>query len=115
MPGERNYRYFLLFLWYHSVLCFYAAYLHCQILAHMSWDVYRLHEAYYLGTAPEWGWKARAALLLALPLLLVSCSLQLPRARGRLMNYSATGDATALTSLIAAALCTQIAQANTCE
>mmetsp|Transcript_15878 Transcript_15878/g.48196 ORF Transcript_15878/g.48196 Transcript_15878/m.48196 type:complete len:329 (+) Transcript_15878:934-1920(+) len=51
--GERNYRYFLLFLWYHSVLCFYAAYLHCQILAHMSWDVYRLHEAYYLDSTGQ--------------------------------------------------------------
>ena len=49
--GERNYRYFMLFLWYHAFLCFYAAWLHARILLHLYADVHRLDEAYYLDAA----------------------------------------------------------------
>ena len=45
--GERNYRWFLLFLLYHSGLCFYSTYLHARIIQHLALDVHRLDEAYY--------------------------------------------------------------------
>lgn len=45
--GERNYRWFLLFLLYHSLLCFYSTYIHARIMEHLALDVHRLHEAYY--------------------------------------------------------------------
>jgi len=45
--GERNYRWFLLFLLYHSFLCAYAVYLHGRIIYHLAVDVHRLPEAYY--------------------------------------------------------------------
>lgn len=57
--GERNYRWFLLFLIYHSCLCFYSTYIHGMILFHFSRDVHRLHEAYYLdknGNPKELSW-----------------------------------------------------------
>ena len=46
--GERNYRWFMLFLIYHSTLCFYSTYLHGMIIFHLAVDVHRLSEAYYL-------------------------------------------------------------------
>eukprot|EP00315_Gephyrocapsa_oceanica_P032215 CAMPEP_0185413650 /NCGR_PEP_ID=MMETSP1365-20130426/5174_1 /TAXON_ID=38817 /ORGANISM="Gephyrocapsa oceanica, Strain RCC1303" /LENGTH=388 /DNA_ID=CAMNT_0028016531 /DNA_START=35 /DNA_END=1201 /DNA_ORIENTATION=- len=46
--GERNYRWFLLFLLYHAMLCFYSAFLHGTILAFLAYDHHRLHEAYYI-------------------------------------------------------------------
>ena len=49
--GERNYRWFLLFLLYHSYLCAYAVYLHGLILYHLAIDVHRLPEAYYYDAA----------------------------------------------------------------
>ena len=49
--GERNYRWFLLFLIYHSFLCFYSVYIHATIALHIGYDVHRLHEAYYLDAA----------------------------------------------------------------
>ena len=45
--GERNYRWFCLFLAYHAYLCFYATYLHSLIIYHLAVDVHRLPEAYY--------------------------------------------------------------------
>ena len=51
--GERNYRYFLLFLAYHSYLCFYAAYQHVMMVMHLAIDVHRLPEAYYLDEAGQ--------------------------------------------------------------
>jgi len=45
--GERNYRWFLLFLIYHSTLCFYATYIHARIIQHLALDVHRLDQAYY--------------------------------------------------------------------
>ena len=40
--GERNYRYFLLFLVYHAALCFYSTYIHSMIIYHLAIDVHRL-------------------------------------------------------------------------
>ena len=40
--GERNYRYFLLFLAYHAALCFYSTYIHSMIIYHLAIDVHRL-------------------------------------------------------------------------
>ena len=37
--GERNYRYFLLFLLYHAGLCFYSTYIHGMIVYHLAIDV----------------------------------------------------------------------------
>ena len=37
--GERNYRYFLLFLLYHAALCFYSTYIHGMIVYHLAIDV----------------------------------------------------------------------------
>ena len=45
--GERNYRWFLTFLLYHSYLCAYAVYIHGCIIYHLAVDVHRLPEAYY--------------------------------------------------------------------
>ena len=45
--GERNYRWFLLFLLYHACLCFYSTYIHARILLYLAHDVHRLPEAYY--------------------------------------------------------------------
>uniref|UniRef100_A0A6T0DJF2 Palmitoyltransferase n=1 Tax=Chrysotila carterae TaxID=13221 RepID=A0A6T0DJF2_CHRCT len=49
--GERNYRLFLLFLIYHSVLCFYSFFIHVQITMSLAIDTYQLHDAYYLDAA----------------------------------------------------------------
>ena len=51
--GERNYRYFLLFLVYHAALCFYSTYIHAMIIYHLAIDVHRLREAYYLDEAGQ--------------------------------------------------------------
>lgn len=51
--GERNYRWFLLFLIYHSYLCFYSTYIHARILQYLGMDVHRLHEAYYYDEAGQ--------------------------------------------------------------
>ena len=60
--GERNYRWFLAFLLYHSFLCFYAVYLHGRIIQHLAIDVHRLPEAYYYdaegNTVPVSYWQA---------------------------------------------------------
>ena len=60
--GERNYRWFLAFLLYHSFLCFYAVYLHGRIIYHLAIDVHRLPEAYYYDaegkTVPVSFWQA---------------------------------------------------------
>ena len=48
--GERNYRYFLLFIIYHSALCGYASYVQFVLLRHLGVDVYRLHEAHFVHT-----------------------------------------------------------------
>jgi len=45
--GERNYRWFMLFLLYHSGLCFYSTYIHGRIIEHLAIDVHRLDQAYY--------------------------------------------------------------------
>ena len=37
--GERNYRYFVLFLAYHSALCAYSVYVHTQIALHLAFNV----------------------------------------------------------------------------
>eukprot|EP00325_Prymnesiales_sp_UTEX-LB-985_P030866 CAMPEP_0174732154 /NCGR_PEP_ID=MMETSP1094-20130205/58873_1 /TAXON_ID=156173 /ORGANISM="Chrysochromulina brevifilum, Strain UTEX LB 985" /LENGTH=227 /DNA_ID=CAMNT_0015934631 /DNA_START=79 /DNA_END=762 /DNA_ORIENTATION=- len=49
--GERNYRWFLLFLIYHSGLCFYATYIHGRILQYLAVDVHRLPEAFFYDEA----------------------------------------------------------------
>lgn len=49
--GENNYRFFLSFLLYHALLCFYSTYLHGMIIYHLAVDVHRLSEAYYLDEA----------------------------------------------------------------
>ena len=45
--GERNYRWFMLFLLYHSMLCFYSSYIHARIIEHLALDVHRLDQAHY--------------------------------------------------------------------
>jgi len=49
--GERNYRWFLLFLIYHSGLCLYSVYIHARIIQYLAYDVHRLPEAYYYDEA----------------------------------------------------------------
>jgi hypothetical protein len=46
--GERNYRWFMLFLGYHSALTAYATWIHYRIGSHLAYDVHRLGEAYYI-------------------------------------------------------------------
>jgi hypothetical protein len=55
--AERNYRFFLAFLLFHSFLCFYSTYIHIMLTLHLAIDVHRLDEAYYIG-----GWQTLLAI-----------------------------------------------------